>query len=144
MKHQTKIYTLGFVFDEYRRVLLIRKTRPEWQCGRWNGVGGAVDGEETLEQCISRECEEETGMQIPDSSWRSFAKLHSPSWMVMVYLAEWSREHGEASSKTDEIVKWYSVSNLPNTINNVPWLLDIALDYLRESGPSHVSAYYQD
>ncbi|PVH21523.1 hypothetical protein CXQ85_000504 [Candidozyma haemuli] len=33
--------------------------------GRWNGVGGKLDPEESPLECIVRETEEETGLQVP-------------------------------------------------------------------------------
>jgi hypothetical protein len=34
-------YVLGFMFDEeLRNVALIRKIKPKWQEGKWNGIGG--------------------------------------------------------------------------------------------------------
>ena len=37
-------YTVGFVFSEgFKSVLLIRKTKPDWQAGLMNGVGGEAE-----------------------------------------------------------------------------------------------------
>lgn len=40
-------YVLGFMFDRVGAgVALLRKTKPEWQAGRLNGVGGKVEKSE--------------------------------------------------------------------------------------------------
>lgn len=50
-------YVLGFLFNEnLTKVVLVRKKRPEWQCGLLNGVGGKIeDGEPPLDAMV-REC----------------------------------------------------------------------------------------
>ena len=44
-------YVAGFMFDSsYENVLLIRKTKPKWQEGLLNGVGGKIEpGEKELD-----------------------------------------------------------------------------------------------
>jgi len=58
MKH----YVMGFIFNETGdKVLLMRKNKPEWQAGRWNGIGGKIKEDEFSLEAMRRECEEETG-----------------------------------------------------------------------------------
>lgn len=66
MKH----YVLGFAFDQYGAVALINKKRPDWQAGKWNGIGGHQENGETQVQAQSREFHEETGMLIHPIRWR--------------------------------------------------------------------------
>jgi len=56
-----KVLTLAFVHDD-KRVLLGMKKRG-FGAGRWNGFGGKVMPEETIEQAAAREFQEETGMR---------------------------------------------------------------------------------
>ncbi len=42
-----KRWVVGFLFNTKGEIALISKTHPEWQAGKLNGVGGAVEGEET-------------------------------------------------------------------------------------------------
>lgn len=59
-------YTLGFVFDiEYEHVLLIRKNKPLWQKGRYNGIGGKLEQDEPILEGMIREFQEETGHLLP-------------------------------------------------------------------------------
>ena len=42
-----KSYVLGFCFNtRLDQVVLIQKTRPEWQAGRLNGIGGHIENGE--------------------------------------------------------------------------------------------------
>src|SRR5205823_2965059 len=43
-----RVYACGFLFSADRaQVLLIRKRRPVWQCGKFNGIGGKLEAAET-------------------------------------------------------------------------------------------------
>ena len=64
-----KGYVLGFMFSaDLERVLLMRKNRPEFQAGQFNGLGGKIEGDETPLNAMIREFEEEAGQTITD--WR--------------------------------------------------------------------------
>lgn len=57
-------YTLGFIYcEETDQVLLLNRQKAPWM-GRWNGVGGKLDPQESPMLCIVRETFEETGLQI--------------------------------------------------------------------------------
>ncbi|ODV80854.1 uncharacterized protein CANTADRAFT_47164 [Suhomyces tanzawaensis NRRL Y-17324] len=58
-------YTLGVIHcPETNQILLLNRQKKPWM-GRWNGVGGKLDHNETPHQCIVRETEEETGLSLP-------------------------------------------------------------------------------
>ena len=43
-----KHYVLGFIFNRQKdNVLLVEKKRPEWQKGKWNGIGGKIKENES-------------------------------------------------------------------------------------------------
>lgn len=56
------MYTLGFIKCNDTVLLLNRQKAPHM--GKWNGVGGKLDPEETPLECIVRETIEETGLTI--------------------------------------------------------------------------------
>lgn len=57
-------YTLGFVeCKETDTVLLLNREKPP-HMGRWNGVGGKLETDETPLECIVRETIEETQLNI--------------------------------------------------------------------------------
>jgi hypothetical protein len=54
-------YVVGFVFSkDLSRVLLVLKNRPAWQDGKFNGIGGKIEGDETAFEAMNREFVEET------------------------------------------------------------------------------------
>lgn len=82
MKH----YVLGFAFDSRNRVVLIHKERPDWQRGKWNGVGGHINEGELPYSAMVREFKEETGVLI-SNGWRYVGQLYSTPghWACEVY-----------------------------------------------------------
>lgn len=66
-----KKYTLGFIFsDDLQKVLMIKKSRPEAQAGKMNGIGGKFEPEDIdAPHCISREVKEEADISIPPEMW---------------------------------------------------------------------------
>lgn len=70
-----KNYVLGFAFDKRGAVALICKARPDWQAGKWNGIGGHVESGETSFDAMEREFYEETTMRIAADAWRYCGQL---------------------------------------------------------------------
>lgn len=57
-------YTLGFIHcPETDSVLLLNRQKSPWM-GRWNGVGGKLEEDESPLDCIIRETQEETNLVI--------------------------------------------------------------------------------
>jgi 8-oxo-dGTP diphosphatase len=125
-------YVLGFQFDQTGyKVVLIRKARPEWQAGLWNGIGGRVEQSESPEQAMLREFQEETGVPQDHSFWQPLAIIDT--WMrdrVFVF-SSFTDQVEHVLSVTDESVDLFAVSALllmgVDTIYNVPWLVSMAL-----------------
>lgn len=100
-------YVLGFAFDQYGAVALINKKRPDWQAGKWNGIGGHREPGETGHEAMSREFHEETGMLIGSTGWRLTGQLKKAGdYRCLVYTTTVPllRVH----TMTDEQVKVFS------------------------------------
>lgn len=72
-----KRYVAGFAFNEsLDSVILIRKTKPAWQDGKLNGVGGKVEPHEhDAIDAMVREFAEEAALHTFRHTWRHFASL---------------------------------------------------------------------
>lgn len=127
-------YVAGFVFDyNLERVVLIRKERPEWQQGKYNGVGGKIEPGEYPAQAMAREFEEETGVNIPPCNWTPFGKITGTrdDKEVNLFTAV-LRDVDMCKTVTDEQVSVYYVKHLPsNRIDNIAWTMLAAIDKLR-------------
>lgn len=124
-------YVVGFMFDETQtRVLLIHKTRPAWQAGKLNGIGGRIEDGEIPAQAMRREFIEEVGIDC--DSWKYFCTLSDErDWQIDFFYAAgdiWS-----ADTLTDEIPQVFSINALPSTaIPNLRWLIPMALSMKHE------------
>jgi 8-oxo-dGTP diphosphatase len=131
MEHDgmSTLFVAGFLFrDTKRQVALIEKLRPDWQKGKYNGIGGKVEKGETPLQAMQREFKEETGADI--SLWRPFCNLRSLSakdaWQVIMFMSE---TPAEIRTMEDEQVDWYNVSEISylDVIPNLRWLIPMAI-----------------
>ena len=77
-------YVVGLLFDYGGgNLLMVEKDRPEWQAGKFNGIGGKVEEGETFYHAMARETREETGLHIDD--WQAFAEVHSGNDRIVFF-----------------------------------------------------------
>lgn len=78
-KHLIKRYCIAFVFtNDYEKVLLVKKEKPEWQKGLWNGVGGKLKPNELPVEGMNREFAEEVIDLVFNNKLDFYAKLNAP------------------------------------------------------------------
>lgn len=148
MKH----WTLGFIFDQdLRTVLLICKKRPAALYMFWNGIGGKFEPGESATQCMKRELYEETNLLIPDEAWRQIGRFGSnpvetqeETWEIDVFVATYDGSKNDAQSKTDEQVAWFSVDDLPKTVQNLQWLIPLSIYAIRFNHIKFFDVRYTD
>ena len=122
-------YVCGFLFSpNLHLVTLIEKQKPEWQKGKWNGVGGKIEPGEQERDAMSREFHEETGVFFPPKTWNELTTLRGEDWEVTFFykidIAIFSVE-----TKEIERVMFHDPKNLPeNVIPNLRWLVPLAMD----------------
>lgn len=133
-------YVLGFAFDrEMERVLLIEKTKPAWQAGKLNGIGGKVESyDSSYEDAICREFQEEAGLFIHPEEWKRYATLQGEGFTVAVFFTKIHLQTmRRARSMTEEEVGMYSTRvglRSLGAISNVPALIELAVDPDVQSG----------
>lgn len=129
---QTK-YCAGFAFGPDDTVVLIQKTKPKWQAGKFNGIGGKIEPNESPAEAQVREFEEETGVKI--TNWKLFATVIYPEATVYFHKTTIDlRELNNLHSVTEELVKPFWIYSLPlNLISNLRWLIPLALDSRNEN-----------
>jgi 8-oxo-dGTP diphosphatase len=74
-----KNYVLGFGLSKDKsKIVLIKKERPDWQKGKYNGIGGKVELTDiSIYDSMYREFFEETDVLIDKDDWMYFAKIHN-------------------------------------------------------------------
>jgi 8-oxo-dGTP diphosphatase len=142
-------YTVGFLFSfDKQKVALIRKQRPDWQKGRLNGVGGHVEIGETALQCMGREFHEEVEYpSLYKTEWRQFAVLDSPKFIVDCFAS--LGDLAAVKGKTDEDVEIINVDQITplrtkDMIENLPWLISMAIDFIEDGRPAMATVEYKD
>ncbi|NJO63435.1 MAG: NUDIX domain-containing protein [Richelia sp. RM2_1_2] len=127
-----KRYVLGFFFSEDKeKVALIKKTKPVWQEGLLNGIGGKVEGEETNKETMIREFQEETGHTHLE--WEYFAAMMNSQFIVDCFVGfgdisklKTTTEESVVIVETKDIGKLSIIDKV--TIPNLSWLVPMALD----------------
>lgn len=123
---------LGFLFSGGKLdpwVALIEKDHPEWQRGKCNGIGGAVEPNETPLEAMVRECQEESGVLVPPDQWTLKVKVHSVNtgYLMWVYTARLANPEKLKDENTSEPCYWYA--QLPrNIVPNLKWLVPLCQD----------------
>jgi 8-oxo-dGTP pyrophosphatase MutT (NUDIX family) len=126
-----KKYVQGFMFN-FQSVALIRKARPAWQAGLWNGIGGKVEPGEYSNHAMYREFLEEAGVNTPIDAWKLYCRLHGNDadgpFIVDCYKYRVVQTPA-IRTMTDEPVSWHHLDTLPRiqTIPNLRWLIPYAL-----------------
>jgi 8-oxo-dGTP diphosphatase len=130
-------YVVGFIFppceaEHLFEVLLVRKTHPEWQNGKLNGVGGAVrPGENALEAMV-RETREETGLSVPAEQWECFAVATGSDYRIKFF--ETTADVSKRNAKNKEPVSVYDSEDIldegcgKTIVPDLAWLLPLARD----------------
>ncbi len=133
MNEQPKTtYVVGFLLGTtFDTVVLIRKARPLWQRGYFNGIGGHVESGEEPIDAMRREFQEETGLVIPD--WQHYCNLTAPGYeqggVAEVHFFTANCPGLVTLHKTtDEPVEWISRHRLHQykVIPNLHWLIPMA------------------
>lgn len=140
-----KRWTLGFVFNaDFSQVLLIHKEHPEHQRGKWNGLGGKYEEGETGVQCISREIEEESGLQIPTQEWVAMGRVHGEDWEMDIFTVSYTGVMSDAKTLTDERVEWFPRDAIPKTKRNLNWLIPLCYDALAHDEIERIDIQYTE
>jgi len=130
-------YVVGIIFNETReRVMLTRKTHPEWQAGRLNGIGGHIEENEWRINAMIRETREECkGMEFRD--WNEFLHLGGNWGDVYFFYVTVSDDvfdyifYNVKVNDTGEPFEQWWIKNLQllpasDIITNMQWIIPLA------------------
>jgi 8-oxo-dGTP diphosphatase len=120
-------YVLALLFTaDAREVVLVRKTRPAWQAGRVNALGGKLARGESLFDAARREVREEAGIDV--ERWEQFLVWYDAEYRLQAVRA-FDDVARLARSAEDQEVFLADVHGLPlDVIDNLRWIVPLALD----------------
>jgi 8-oxo-dGTP diphosphatase len=144
-------YVAGYMFSpDLSRVALIKKNKPAWQAGLLNGIGGKVEPGETAHEAMVREFGEETGCETTMETWRQYCDMggtnlpDNEAFQVSFFAAV--GDLGQLRTVTGEALCIVNVQEIhplrKDLVENVPWLVPLAIDHLCDRRPSYVEASY--
>jgi 8-oxo-dGTP diphosphatase len=132
-ENEMTAYVVGFAFDPLKKVYLIRKTKPAWQRGLLNGIGGKIEFGESSVRAMSREFHEEAGVMIEPDRWLMY---HRETWdsgnSVDFFAASLTRDERPRTMTDESVVplSWYVMNNLEWSLQgimyNLPYLIPMA------------------
>jgi 8-oxo-dGTP diphosphatase len=120
-------FVLALLFTpDKRRVALMRRTRPAWQAGRVNALGGKLVGGESAADAARREVREEAGVDVAE--WTEVLVWEDREYRMHVLRAVSDRAR-DVRTIEDQEVFLADVRALPDeAIDNLQWLVPLALD----------------
>lgn len=122
-------YVAGFCFNyERTKVALVLKNKPDWQKGKYNGIGGKIEENESAVNAMEREFKEETGADV--WAWNKFLVYEGEDYVVHFFKA-FSKGIDEVNTVTDEEIRVFEINGDligQPIIPNLQWLIPLALD----------------
>jgi 8-oxo-dGTP diphosphatase len=119
MPYTPIIGTLGYVLSPDRQSVLMihRNARPDDQAlGKYNGLGGKMEYDEGVAECMKREIREEAGIDVTAMqlrgtiSWPGFG-ANGEDWLGFVFLI--TAFDGEPRASNHEgVLEWVSVRRI--------------------------------
>ena len=122
-----RTFVLALLFTgNGKEVVLMRRTRPAWQAGRVNALGGAIRSGESAPVAARREVREECGVDVAE--WTEVLVWEDAEYRMHV-LSTMSELARGARTLEDQEIFLVDVGALPaNVIENLRWLVPLALD----------------
>ena len=127
--------TLCYIQRGNQYLMLHRvKKKNDLNHAKWIGVGGKFEKDESPEECLLRECREETGLELTDYRYRALVTFVSDKWegeYMHLFTAEGFT--GEIGPCNEGVLEWLDKKAL-RSLNL--WEGDhIFLDLLEEEAP---------
>jgi len=139
-------YTLSFIFTpELDMVWLIKKVKPEWQKGLYNGIGGKIEEGENVLDSAKREIKEESGTEIENLirvGEINGLNMDGEKFCVTIFTAISDKR---LETKTIEKVRLVHLSNLKyiTVVDNVYTLLEACLLKIKQPKMNSIILSYK-
>lgn len=111
-----ELTTLCYLEENERYLMLHRiKKKEDINQGKWIGVGGHFEFQESPEECICREVLEETGLTLIDYQYRGLVTFvyndHEAEYMSLFTATKWS---GSLTECNEGVLEWIPKTEVMN------------------------------
>lgn len=109
-----KVVTTLCIIHQHPKILLGMKKRG-FGAGRWNGFGGKVSADETIEECAKREIKEEAGIEVIDFEKIGIVNFEFKNGARAVEVHFFKSINFEGCPKESEEMrpKWFHIDEIP-------------------------------
>lgn len=90
------------------KYLLSKRKADQHQGNKWEFPGGKIDGDETIEQALSRELHEELGISVQDQQEFMSLDFEYPEKKVSLYFQLVTDFAGQETGKEGQLVRWFN------------------------------------
>lgn len=106
--------TLCYIEREGQYLMLHRvKKNKDVNAGKWIGVGGKLEKDESPDECVAREVMEETGLTLTRPVPRGNITFISEGWESEIIFLYTGEAEGEVKSDCDEgVLRWVPIDRI--------------------------------
>ncbi|GAA4936225.1 hypothetical protein GCM10023237_68300 [Streptomyces coeruleoprunus] len=120
--------------------------KPICDAGTWSLIGGAREGEETLDEAMARELHEEAGLTLPRLT--PFTTVcakgpHVPEGRIQVYTGRWDGDADGLPVTEGIMFRWFDVATMAH-LTMCPWAYEAILTHQRQSPAAAPAPVPQD
>lgn len=98
--------------NEKNQIMIAQRAAKQHQGGKWEFPGGKVETGETPQQALTRELEEELGIQIASPSPLIQVCHHYPDLSVLLEVYDVRQWQGEAYGKEGQPTRWVNLDEI--------------------------------
>lgn len=109
-----KLTTLCYIEQNNQYLMLYRNKKPnDPNEGKWIGIGGKFENNESPEDCLLREVKEETGLELTTYKFRGVITFVSNEWeSEIMFLYTASEFSGNISKCNEGDLKWVDYTDI--------------------------------
>ena len=100
--------------DDCYLLLFRNKKKNDINEGKWIGVGGHREANETIDECAIREVKEETGLDVHSLSCSGEVLFVDENLKIMMYIYEITDFSGELIECNEGDLKWIPIKDIYN------------------------------
>lgn len=105
---------IAVIRDKNNQVLIAQRAANQDQGGKWEFSGGKVEVGESAQQALTRELNEELGIQVNEGMPFIQIQHHYNTGTVFLDVYEVTRWKGEACGKEGQPIRWVKLKDLNN------------------------------